>query len=149
MLHISDLVVRYGSAVALDGVSLEVGRGEMVALVGPNGAGKSTLINTVSGQLEAASGRKIMVARDGDALVDDLVHVAPGDAHLCLTRQKEGVPVRLDRTRSASRHLPSVQDLYDSDGEQVPGEVSRRSPISRPHRRSTHDGNRELTREGA
>src|SRR5215207_1662990 len=56
MLHITDLVVRYGSAVALDGVSLEVGRGEMVALVGPNGAGKSTLINTVSGLLTPASG---------------------------------------------------------------------------------------------
>ena len=56
MLHISDLVVRYGSAVALDGVSLDVGRGEMVALVGPNGAGKSTLINTVSGLLTPASG---------------------------------------------------------------------------------------------
>ena len=56
MLHISDLVVRYGSAVALDGASLEVGAGEMVALVGPNGAGKSTLINTVSGLLEPSSG---------------------------------------------------------------------------------------------
>ena len=60
MLHISDLVVRYGSAVALDGVSLEVGRGEMVALVGPNGAGKSTLINTVSGLLEPASGSVVV-----------------------------------------------------------------------------------------
>ena len=60
MLHISDLVVRYGSAVALDGVSLEVGRGEMVALVGPNGAGKSTLINTVSGLLTPASGSVVV-----------------------------------------------------------------------------------------
>ena len=56
MLHIDDLVVRYGSAVALDGLSLEVGAGEMVALVGPNGAGKSTLINTVSGLLAARVG---------------------------------------------------------------------------------------------
>jgi branched-chain amino acid transport system ATP-binding protein len=56
MLHIADLVVTYGSATALDGVSLEVGHGEMVALVGPNGAGKSTLINTVSGLLEPTSG---------------------------------------------------------------------------------------------
>ena len=56
MLHINDLVVRYGSAVALDGASLDVGAGEMVALVGPNGAGKSTLINTISGLLEPSSG---------------------------------------------------------------------------------------------
>jgi len=56
MLHIDDLVVRYGSAVAIDGLSLHVGAGEMVALVGPNGAGKSTLINTVAGLLSPASG---------------------------------------------------------------------------------------------
>jgi branched-chain amino acid transport system ATP-binding protein len=56
MLNIRDLVVRYGSAVAVDGLSLEVAAGEMVALVGPNGAGKSTLINTVSGLLQPASG---------------------------------------------------------------------------------------------
>ncbi len=56
MLSVSDLVVRYGSAVALDGVSLEVARGEMVALVGPNGAGKSTLLNTISGILKPAAG---------------------------------------------------------------------------------------------
>jgi len=56
MLRIDDLVVRYGAAVALEGVSLEVGAGEMVALVGPNGAGKSTLINAVSGLLKPASG---------------------------------------------------------------------------------------------
>ena len=56
MLRIDDLTVRYGAAVALDGVSLQVGAGEMVALVGPNGAGKSTLINTVSGLLKPASG---------------------------------------------------------------------------------------------
>jgi branched-chain amino acid transport system ATP-binding protein len=56
MLRIDKLVVRYGSAVAVDGVSFEVGPGEMVALVGPNGAGKSTLINAISGLVAPYSG---------------------------------------------------------------------------------------------
>ena len=56
ILEVRELVVRYGQATALDGVSLEVGEGEMVALVGPNGAGKTTLLNTISGLIRAASG---------------------------------------------------------------------------------------------
>jgi branched-chain amino acid transport system ATP-binding protein len=56
MLQVDDLVVRYGSATALDGVSLHVGRGEMVALVGPNGAGKSTLVNALSRIVRPAGG---------------------------------------------------------------------------------------------
>lgn len=62
MLEVSNLVVRYGSATALDGVSLQVGAGDMVALVGPNGAGKTTLVNTVAGIVKPASGR---IALDG------------------------------------------------------------------------------------
>jgi len=57
MLRITDLVVRYGAATAVDGVSLEIADGEMVALVGPNGAGKSSLVNAVSGLVKPAAGR--------------------------------------------------------------------------------------------
>jgi branched-chain amino acid transport system ATP-binding protein len=56
MLRVSDLVVRWGAVTALDGVSLSVGRGEMVALVGPNGAGKSTLVQALSGLVRPAGG---------------------------------------------------------------------------------------------
>ena len=56
VLEVEQLVVRYGQATALDGVSLGVERGEMVALIGPNGAGKTTLLNTICGLLEPASG---------------------------------------------------------------------------------------------
>ena len=63
MLEVSDLVVRYGQATALDGVSLEVTDGEMVALVGPNGAGKTTLLNTISGLLAPASGAYRLTGR--------------------------------------------------------------------------------------
>ena len=65
MLEVSNLVVRYGAATALDGVSLAVARGEMVAIIGPNGAGKSTLLNTVSGLLRPAAGRVRMEGRLG------------------------------------------------------------------------------------
>jgi branched-chain amino acid transport system ATP-binding protein len=57
MIEARELVVRYGAATALDGVSVSVRAGEMVALIGANGAGKTTLVNTVCGILRPASGQ--------------------------------------------------------------------------------------------
>jgi branched-chain amino acid transport system ATP-binding protein len=56
MLEVTDLKANYSGIRALRGVSLNVRKGEMVALIGPNGAGKSTLLNCISGQVRAASG---------------------------------------------------------------------------------------------
>jgi branched-chain amino acid transport system ATP-binding protein len=63
VLSVRDLVVRYGQATALDSVSLEVQKNEMVALVGPNGAGKTTLLNSVCGLIEPASGVFVLEGR--------------------------------------------------------------------------------------
>jgi branched-chain amino acid transport system ATP-binding protein len=57
LLQVQDLAVRYGDAVALDGVSLEVGAGEICAIIGANGAGKTSLIRAVAGIVPAAGGR--------------------------------------------------------------------------------------------
>lgn len=56
MLEVKDLVVRYGPFIALHGVSLEVGQGEIVGVIGPNGAGKSSLVRAIGGLLAPASG---------------------------------------------------------------------------------------------
>ena len=57
MLSVQDLDLFYGDAQALDGVSLEVPKGEIVAIVGANGAGKSSLIRTIAGIETPRSGR--------------------------------------------------------------------------------------------
>ena len=55
-----DLVKRYGDRVALRGVSLVAGRGELVAVIGPNGAGKTTLLSILAG-IQPANGGEIDV----------------------------------------------------------------------------------------
>jgi branched-chain amino acid transport system ATP-binding protein len=57
MLKVENLDVFYGDAQALDGVSLEIAEGAIVAIVGANGAGKTSLIRTIAGMHKAARGR--------------------------------------------------------------------------------------------
>jgi branched-chain amino acid transport system ATP-binding protein len=56
-LSVENIEVRYGDALALSNVSLEVQEGEIVSIVGANGAGKSTTLNTISGLLKPKSGQ--------------------------------------------------------------------------------------------
>jgi branched-chain amino acid transport system ATP-binding protein len=57
MLSVENIDVFYGDAQALDGVSLEVEEGAIVAIVGANGAGKTSLIRTIAGMLRPSRGR--------------------------------------------------------------------------------------------
>jgi ABC-2 type transport system ATP-binding protein len=62
VLSVRELRKRYGPVAAVDGVSFDVGRGEIVGLLGPNGAGKTTTINMILGVLEPSGGT---IAIDG------------------------------------------------------------------------------------
>jgi branched-chain amino acid transport system ATP-binding protein len=67
MLEIKDLVVNYGSIIALHGISIKVEQGSIVTLVGANGAGKSTTLRTISGIVKAAGGS---ITFDGEEITN-------------------------------------------------------------------------------
>jgi branched-chain amino acid transport system ATP-binding protein len=64
MLKIKKLDVHYGPLAALQEISLEVKKGEIVSLLGPNGAGKTTLLLTISGILKTTEGRILFQEED-------------------------------------------------------------------------------------
>jgi branched-chain amino acid transport system ATP-binding protein len=64
ILEVRDAVIRYGAAVAVAGVSLEVREGQAVTLLGANGAGKSTLLKAISGLIPLAGGSVSYAGRD-------------------------------------------------------------------------------------
>jgi branched-chain amino acid transport system ATP-binding protein len=75
LLEVTDLVVRYGKALALDGVSLAVGPGELVGVLGPNGAGKTTLLKAISRTVPPSSGQ---ISFDGRSLERLPAHAVVG-----------------------------------------------------------------------
>ena len=65
LLEVRDVAAEYGDVPALWGISLDVGQGEVVALVGPNGAGKTTLMRTIAGLHHPSRGAVLL---DGEPL---------------------------------------------------------------------------------
>ena len=64
LLEVDGISVRFGAVQALSRVSLDVRRGEILAIIGPNGAGKTTLINVISGFYHPYEGRILFEGRD-------------------------------------------------------------------------------------
>src|SRR4029079_10570144 len=63
-VRIRGLRKSYGELIALDGVDLTVGRGEVLALLGPNGAGKTTMVEILEGHRKADSGQVSVLGYD-------------------------------------------------------------------------------------
>jgi thiamine transport system ATP-binding protein len=74
VLEIAGLRVRYGDAIAVDGVDLRVDDGEVVTLLGPSGCGKSTILRAVAGLVSAEAGR---ITLDGDDVAATPPHRRP------------------------------------------------------------------------
>ena len=118
LLEISGLTCRYGRIEALHGVSLEVGTGELVALVGANGAGKTTLMRTVSGVQPAAGGTIRYAGQDITRMRAD-ARVRAGIAQVPEGRQVFG-PMSIEDnlvmgayTRPAAEIRSGLDEVYD------------------------------------
>jgi branched-chain amino acid transport system ATP-binding protein len=72
LLEVRNLSLRYDKAQILNGVSLNVGAGELVGLVGPNGAGKSTLLRAISGLVRFEE--RMKRGTSGDIILEGEVH---------------------------------------------------------------------------
>jgi branched-chain amino acid transport system ATP-binding protein len=64
ILEVRDVSIRFGALLAVNRVSLDIRRGEIVAIIGPNGAGKTSLINAISGFYQPTEGRILFEGRD-------------------------------------------------------------------------------------
>lgn len=126
LLALDDVVIRYGQAVAVDGVSLAVSAGERVALIGPNGAGKTSVLNAACGVIKPASGHveidghvlgnatPAAVVRRGISQVPEGRHVfatLPVEANLLLGAY--GRVFRLEIVSSTLRYLRSKRDVRE------------------------------------
>lgn len=67
IVRVGQLTKQFGSFTALDGVSFEVGRGEVFALLGPNGSGKTTTMKCLVGLVRPTSGRIVIDGQDAVA----------------------------------------------------------------------------------
>ena len=101
MLTLHELAVDIEGSRVLRGISLEVGAGELVALVGRNGAGKTTCFRTVMGQRRPASGR---IAFKGESLVGMRTHHV---ARLGIAYSPEESEVFGDLTVAENIELPT------------------------------------------
>ncbi len=73
VLKIENLTMQFGGVTAVDNFSMEISKGEIVALIGPNGAGKTTAFNAVTGVYQPTAGRIVLLDKDITGLRPDEV----------------------------------------------------------------------------
>ena len=68
VLHVENMTMQFGGVVAVNNLSLDVNKGEIVALIGPNGAGKTTAFNMITGVYAPTNG---MISFNGEVMLEN------------------------------------------------------------------------------
>jgi branched-chain amino acid transport system ATP-binding protein len=133
MLDVEELCTDYGSVRAVDGVSLSVSKGQVIAVLGANGAGKTSLLRTISGLVPASAGRVRLDGQDITALSVEtivrkgLAHVPEGRGVIAELTVEENLRLGgLWRGRDAAP-LDEIYDLFPRLRERVHQPASRLS----------------------
>lgn len=115
-----DISVHYDAVVALDGVSLSVSKGEVVAVMGPNGAGKSTVLKAIMGLAPVVGGAVYWQQRPLEAATHEIVRqgisfVPQGRrvfTHLTVEENLEMGCLYLNDASEKGRRLDAVMELF-------------------------------------
>jgi branched-chain amino acid transport system ATP-binding protein len=129
VLSLKDVDAGYDDALTLRGVSLEVKRGEIVAMIGANGAGKSTTLRTICGLLRPRKGSIQFDGRTISGLTPDRI-VALGLVHVPEGRRVFPELTVEENLRAAAYLLPGRSEV-----ERRLGEAMARFPVLRQRRR--------------
>jgi branched-chain amino acid transport system ATP-binding protein len=126
LLRMEEVTVRFGGLTAVDDVSFDIRRGEILGLIGPNGAGKTTCFNAMTGVYRPTSGRVVL---DGQAIGRHRRHEI---TRLGIARTFQNI--RLFGEMTALENVVVGTDARHSTS--VPGALLR----SRRHRREEREG---------
>jgi branched-chain amino acid transport system ATP-binding protein len=123
LLSVRDIRASYGKVMALQGVTLKVGRGELVCLVGANGAGKTTLMKVIMGLVPAATGT---VELEGRPLLGMRTHDI---ARLGIAYVPEGRGTLRELSVRENLRLGAFSRRWDAETRGDLGRVLERFPI--------------------
>jgi len=108
------VVKRYGSVLALDGISFHVNRGEVVCLIGPSGSGKSTLLRCANG-LEAVDGGRVIF--EGIDLVDPRTNLVQVRQRIGMVFQHFELFPHMTALRNVTAGLTTVRKVPRAEAE--------------------------------
>jgi branched-chain amino acid transport system ATP-binding protein len=147
MLRLENLTVRYGPVAALQGITLHVDEGEVVALVGPNGAGKSTTLNTIAGVVRPIGGTMTfegasIVGEVPERLVRRGIALVPEGRRIFGTltvgeNLELGATCRSDRSTFTEdlelvfSRFPILEQFYNSQADRLSGGEQQQLAIAR------------------